>query len=298
MLGLERHAARVTRYIRRLRGGSQPILAEASDGKTYIVKFTDNLQGPNLAFNESMGTELFRACGLPVAPCEVLKVTDSFLAQNPACWLETPQGRRRPVAGLCFGSRYLGGEDVKLFEILPGSYLERVKNATDFWLAWLLDVSADHSDARQAIFCERHPGQLEAVFIDFGHMFGGATGSDRGGNVRTSRHMDQRIYPRVSRRFLLTFRKILDTLDTDYLWRQLLALPDEWKAKSAIENFKGGLDRLSDPSFLDRTFDRVLENYQASERERSNLICGQKEQLPVLRPGVQPVARGRGVVVC
>ena len=47
----------VTRHIQKLRGGSQPILAEASDGRLYVVKFANNPQGANLLFNESMGRD-------------------------------------------------------------------------------------------------------------------------------------------------------------------------------------------------------------------------------------------------
>ena len=212
MPALRKHFALVTRYLRSLRGGSQPILAEANDGNIYVVKFTDNLQGPQLPFNESMGTELYRACGLRVAPWKVLQITESFLDRNPASWSETPQGRRRPAAGLCFGSRFLGGQSSRLFEIMPESYFQRAKNASDFWLAWMLDVCANHSDARQAIFCEEPSGQLEAVFIDFGHMFGGATGRDPFRHFRTSRYLDERIYPCIKPEFLLTIRRIVDTL--------------------------------------------------------------------------------------
>jgi len=49
----------VTQFIRKVRGGSQAILAKASDGRMYVVKFRNNHQGPNQLFNECMGTELY-----------------------------------------------------------------------------------------------------------------------------------------------------------------------------------------------------------------------------------------------
>src|SRR5580700_5874154 len=96
---------KMVRYLRSLRGGSQPFLAQASDGLFYVVKFAHNLQGPNLLFNESAGTELFRCCGLAVPEWRPLLVTSDFLDQNPGCWMRTAEEVLRPNAGLCFGSR-------------------------------------------------------------------------------------------------------------------------------------------------------------------------------------------------
>ena len=46
----------------------QPILAQASDGHQYVIKFENNLQGRSLLFNEAIGSELYGACQLPVSP--------------------------------------------------------------------------------------------------------------------------------------------------------------------------------------------------------------------------------------
>lgn len=249
----------VRRHIRGLRGGSQPILAEASDGNVYVVKFLDNLQGPHVLFNESMGTELYRACGLHTSPWEVLRVTNSFIDRNPSCWLETPAGMRRPAAGLCFGSRYLGGNGGELFEVLPGGYFHRVMNGADFWLAWVVDVCANHTDIRQAIFCEEPSRYLEAVFIDFGHMFGGPKG-DANPHFRASRYRDERVYPRPNAQFLLTLRKILANLRLDQLLHQHSNLPEEWKSCSAEQALFASLNRLSNSRFVKRTLETLVDS--------------------------------------
>lgn len=290
MFALEKHAL-VTRYIRSLRGGSQPILAEASDGNMYVVKFMKSLQGPHLLFNEGMGTELYRSCGLPVAPWTVLQVSDRFLDQNPGCWSETVEGRQRPAAGLCFGSRFLDPGGTSLYEVLPGSYFQRVRNARDFWVGWVLDVCADHSDSRQAIFCEEASGHLESVFIDFGHMFGGASGGELNRPFRTSRYRDERIYPHVTSRFLLTLRRILGNLDTDRLWQRLAAIPDDWKSASSIRSLTRCLGRLSDASFVERTANAMVKSHQLSHSDK--LAPCRERRLPVsiLRPSLQREAR-------
>ncbi len=286
----------VTHYIRSLRGGSQPILAEASDGNIYVVKFAGNLQGPHLPFNDSMGTELYRACGLPTTPWKALKVCNSFLDRNPACWLETPEGRRKPTAGLCLGSRFLGDQGTTLFEVLPGSYFQRVENAADFWLAWLVDVCTNHSDARQAIFCEKPSRQLAAVFIDFGYMFGGGTGTDPFRDSRQSRYRDRRIYPRINSGALRTLRKTVNTMDTDQVFRQLAVLPDEWKTRSAIQNLTRCLDCLSDISTTERTQDEMVKSHQLDASENLHPSCGRNTASASLHPGVQPLARNRRAV--
>ena len=164
MSALGRKSVRLSRFIRNLRGGSQPILVQASDGLLYVVKFTNNLQGANLPFNESVGTELYRACGLAVPAWKPLLVSDAFLDRNPDCWMQTSKGRLRPDSGMCFGSRFLGGDGIRLLEILPGTSFKRVRNNKSFWLAWMIDICAHHADGRQAIFVEDAEGWLNAFF--------------------------------------------------------------------------------------------------------------------------------------
>jgi hypothetical protein len=91
-------------YIRKLRGGSQPILVRADDGLVYVVKFSNNLQGPNLPFNEALGTELFRVAGFNVPKWRLVEVSDDFIDRNPSCWMETECGKLKPDSGWCFGS--------------------------------------------------------------------------------------------------------------------------------------------------------------------------------------------------
>lgn len=267
MTGLSEDFAVVTRYIRNLRGGSQPILAEASDGLLYVIKFRNNLQGPNLTFNEAMGAELYRACGFPVAPWKPLLVSDAFLDQNPACWLQTPEGALRPASGVCFGSCFLGGDGVRLFEILPGSYFQRVQNRRDFWVSWLVDICAQHADNRQAIFEEGITGKLNAVFIDHGHMFGGPKG-DQNPHFKASRCLDARIYDDKAASFVLTRAELGDKLRVERLWDQVQTLPIEWKVNSAVGNFARCLDRLSDSRFTQRVWDTMIgSQLQANTRK-------------------------------
>jgi hypothetical protein len=286
----------VMQHIRKLRGGSQPILAQASDGLIYVVKFTNNLQGANLPFNESIGSELYCACGLQVPSWKPLLVTGSFIDRNPDCWIQTPEGRLRPDPGLCFGSRFLGGDGIRLLEILPGTSFKRVRNHKSFWLAWLIDICAGHADNRQAIFLEDAMRGLEAFFVDQGHLFGGPKGEQQP-RFLASRYLDPRIYPNVSSKELLNFQKVARCLDVDQLWQRIQALPDDWKTKSAIDRFAQCLCRLSTPNLLQNILDTMVEaQQQANEHEEIKQSNGRKLKASVLRPRIQAAGLGYRLV--
>jgi len=279
--------AYLTQFIRNLRGGSQPILVQASDGHTYVVKFANNLQGPNVLFNESAGSELYRACGLRVPEWRALWISDEFIDKNPDCWIQTPEGRLRPASGLCFGSRFLGERGNRLLEVLPRTSFERIHNPSSFWLAWLIDVCSEHVDNRQAIFTEDTNGWLNAHFVDFGHLFGGPKANMKK-NYRASRYLDSRIYVEVSSKTLLDLERVAKTLDADRLWERIVAIPAEWKQESALKSVEYCLQKLAMPLYVQsllRTLTGSLE--RRAETESRDFRSGRKPLREILRPGVQ-----------
>jgi hypothetical protein len=294
MPGLEKNTVALTSHLSNLRGGSQPILARASDGQQYVVKFADNPQGPNLLFNECMGSELFRACGLAVPEWKLLWLGDAFLDRNPACWIQTEQGAVRPQPGWCFGSRYLGSDGARLLEILPGSSFQRVTNQESFWLAWLLDICAGHADNRQAIFRPSLQGGLDAFFVDFGHLFGGPKG-ELNLSFQASRYLDARIYASVSSLYLLNLRRIVRCLDAERLGQWMQTLPEQWKTATAQQGYAQCMDRLSCPAQLEQTLEAMLHSIQQGQRrEQSGRQDGREFPLSVLRFGVQAAGMGNG----
>lgn len=245
MSALAKDSVFVTRFLRKLRGGSQPILVEASDGFTYVVKFSNNPQGQNVLFNEAMGTELYRSVDLPVPVWRQLNITEEFLNQTPRCWIESAEGFVKPDAGVCFGSRYLGRQGVRLWEILPGSAFQRVENKDDFHLAWILDICASHTDNRQAVF-EDHLDGIYAVFVDHGHLFSGADGLVRRPKPSASAYLDLRIYDRNQDHHGVDIAKVVLNINVDKLWRRAQQLPIEWLTDTALRNFAECLGVLSD----------------------------------------------------
>ena len=277
----------VTHFIKSLPGGSQPILVRADDGLLYVAKFTNNLQGQNLPFNEGVGTELYRALHLKVPKWKPLLLTVEFLDKNPGCWLQTPGGSLRPASGLCFGSRFLGEDNKRLLEILPGNRFRRISNRGDFWLAWLIDICAGHADNRQAIFLESKRGQDRAYFVDHGHMFCGPRGQDRP-HFMASRHLDPRIYFGVSSRYLVAMQRAAMGLNLERLMDYMHALPDEWMVASAVDEFSRCLNRLSDARLLENVVETMVSALRRGPAfEPADTNNERRPATERLRPGVQ-----------
>jgi len=271
---------------------SQPILAQASDGFHYVVKFNNDSRWPNLAFNESAGTELYRACGLAVPHWEPLLVTDSFLDANVNCWMQSEWGSVRPAPGLCFGSRFLGVEGARLLEVLGGTSFQRVRNRSSFWMAWLIDVCAEHVDNRQALFLEEADGWLNAFFVDQGHFFGGPK-ADQQCDFRASRYLDARIYGRVTSEQMAHFLGVARSLDADKIWKRAQALPDEWKTESGLRSFANCLSKLSNSDLLLNIADTLVDTIdRSSTRERIQMFGDRTTPVAILRPGIQATGRG------
>jgi hypothetical protein len=271
----------VRRFIRILNGGSRPILAEASDGLFYVVKFANNPQGPSVLFNEAMGAALYREFGLPVPEWTPLRVANSFFDQNPVCRNETWDGRCHRTSGLCFGSRFVGGDGIRLKEILPKCDFRKVKNLQDFWLAWLLDACADHVDNRQAIFRQEEDGQLTAFFVDSGHMFGGANNDLHCKPFAVSHYWDYRIYPFPAVCSILDFpimqtHRAVGSLRAEYLWNQMKNLPDEWVSTQALEAYANCMNLLANPELLQTLYESMVDLVR--QRRVSEAFDPQREQ--------------------
>jgi len=281
----------VTRYLRILSGGSQPILAEASDGYIYVVKLGNNPQGPNLLFNESAGTEVYRACGLSVPSWKPLLVSDSFIDDNPRCWFCTGKGDRiRPERGLCFGSRYLGGDGRTLRQGLPGNYFKRVGNRNSFWLAWMVDTCAGHADNRQAVFLEDAKRRLTAFFVDQGHLFGGTDGKEWR-HFSAGCYLDARIYGDLSSRQSLRMLRVAEALDVDRLWRRVQQVTGDWKTPSGVARFEEFLGRISDSGFLRDLVDTMTDPCQIEMRQRERTPDVERKPA-ILRFGIQAAQLG------
>ena len=272
VLALKKGLVLATGFLRRLGGCTQPILAQASDGLAYVVKFTNNVTGSNVNFNEAMGTELYRACGLAVPAWRTVYVSGDFIDRNPDCWMtgiDQQAERIRPSVGLCFASRFLDGKDARLVEILPGTAYCRVRRSRNFWTAWLLDACSLHSDARQAIFHRRDDACYDATFVDHGHMFGGPDGRDTP-RPGFARFWDPRIYPFLSSEDRSEILGRFKSFDSDALWRKLETLPEQWVTQLEPNAFHTALDNLSCARVLEETLDLLISSHRKWFEERES----------------------------
>lgn len=253
-----------------LRGSSHPILAGASDGLLYVVKMAGAGAGPNVLFNEAAGTELYAWAGLPGAAWRPVRLTRKLLRQYRKFW-PAELAENCAESTLCFGSRYLGGEGV--FEILASTMFKRIRNARDFWLAWLLDLCACHADNRQCIFAEDAQRRLRSIFIDHGHMFGGPDGG-RVPHSCTARYLDKRVYGDVSARFILSLGDLLLNSNSEELWSRVEAIPAEWSTRSARDAFVNCLQKLSSK----REMEGLLEVLLASRDQNRRQIADERRR--------------------
>jgi len=258
-------------FMRKLGGGSQPILVRANDGYFYIVKFLDNPQGPNLLFNEALGTELYRRVGLLTPEWRPVHVSEDFLDRYPECWMETQDGRLRPKAGWCFGSRYLSLRNSVVFEILPNGRFSDISNRRDFWTARVLDAFCGHADNRQALFLGPDSRSLRAYFIDHGHLFWGPFGTDYR-SCMASQYLDPGIYADASAEDADRVQGAILSLDIKAFSNVPGSLPDGWRTEAAISALERFTSQVSDPIKVRKLVGSILmaENIgEAHARRRS-----------------------------
>ncbi len=159
-------------HVRRMRGGAQSHLMRGSDGHFYVVKFQNNPQHLRVLANELLATRLAERIGLPVPATKIVTV-DEWLIQNTA---ELRVEISNPVpcqAGLQFGARYVcDPAEAQVFDYLPESMLEKVRNREAFAGMLALDKWLGNANGRQAVFWKKaREKKYNVSFIDQGYCF-------------------------------------------------------------------------------------------------------------------------------
>lgn len=166
-------------FLFKLCGSSQPSIIQGSDGKFYVAKF-NGFPGRQSLANEVVGTELIRRMGLPGPAWAAVELSDKFIDDNPRLrFCNGDSDPIRPVAGLHFGSRLIeAADDQRTYQMIPHTWISRIKNRADFLGMLILDLWANNCDRRQAVFLTDVHNQLHSHFIDNDFMFGGKFGND------------------------------------------------------------------------------------------------------------------------
>src|SRR5215831_17081708 len=92
------------RLIRKMRGGAQAHLIEASDGHCYVVKFHNNPQHRRILANEWIGATFMAYLGIATPEVAMIEVTETFLEAQPEIYFQTGRERRAVLPGWHFGS--------------------------------------------------------------------------------------------------------------------------------------------------------------------------------------------------
>ena len=157
-----------------MRGGAQSQLMLGADGKLWVVKFQNNPQDVRVLANELIATRLAAAVGLTVPACDVVEVTEWLVANTLDMFVERARGeRQRYVAGLQFGSQFVGGlMPGQVVDYLPEQQLDEVRNLAEFSGMLCIDKWAGNCNGRQAVFERKgREKKYRATFIDQGFCF-------------------------------------------------------------------------------------------------------------------------------
>lgn len=251
-----------------MKGASCPVLTAANDGQHYIVKLAHDAEGA-IAFNESAGSELFSACGLSTAPWVPLTLTQEVIDEAI---------KRRPEMSGCFaemkpglycGSQYLGAPGTRLFQALPADDLARVRNRVSFWLAWLVDVCAEQTCRRQAVFVKDHTQSIDAFFVDHGGLFRGPRRNAHP-DFAASRHSDEHIYIYLRPSEMAGIPRILNSLNTDKLYQKINSLPEVWRSSTSLSAFEDCLDRIANHALLEE----IMHGLDHIHRTNPRILLG------------------------
>lgn len=164
--------------LRRMRGGAQAQLIEASDGHFYIVKFRNNPQHRRILINELVTSTLLDYLGIPAAPTAVIQLDDLFLAAHPHIQLTAGRQTYPPNTGWHFASRFPGHPDrTVVYDYLPDALLQRLPSFDPFLGILAVDKWIGNADSRQAIFvpppADDPAATMQVLMIDHGFAFNG-----------------------------------------------------------------------------------------------------------------------------
>jgi hypothetical protein len=223
-------ALSAVQQIRRMRGGSQSQLMRASDGHFYITKFQGNPQHTRVLANEFLASRLGSYLGLPMPEVALIEVSEWLVNNTPELRFDMAGLAIPCSSGLQLGSRYVADpERDMVFDYLPESMMERIRNLQDFARVLVLDKWAGNADGRQAIFTKPATARkYTATFIDQGYCFNAGEWNFpdsplRGVYARNCvyQHVTgwDSLEPALSR---------AEQMDSAELWALTKGLPEEW----------------------------------------------------------------------
>ena len=170
------------RLIRKMRGGAQAHLIEASDSNFYVVKFLNNPQHRRILVNEWISFVFLDFLGISTPEAGIVRISDTFLRENPETYIQLGTKQRPVEPGWHFGSRFPGDPARNVvYDFLPDALLQQVENLDEFRGALVFDQWMGNADSRQSVFFRAQVKQgsesprmgFVAQMVDHGFVFEG-----------------------------------------------------------------------------------------------------------------------------
>ena len=248
-----------------MRGGAQSHLMFADDGHYYVVKFQNNPQHIRVLANELLATRIAERVGLPVPIIEVVEVSSWLIGNTPDLRIRVGSSSIPCQHGLALGARFvLGPLEGQVFDYLPASALDRVRNLDAFAGMLALDKWTCNTNGRQAVFWKKtRDKKYTATFVDQGYCFNAGEWSYPDSPLRG-------VYPRnevyAEVRGWESFEPWLsriENIDPTILWEIAETVPPEWYGSAVDE-----LERLVEELIKRRGLVRdLIEMFRTTTRE-------------------------------
>ena len=248
-----------------MRGGAQSHLMFADDSHYYVVKFQNNPQHIRVLANELLATRIAERLGLPVPVMEVIEVTEWLIDNTPDLRMRIASSVTPCQHGLALGARFvLRPLEGQVFDYLPVSALDRVRNLDAFAGMLAFDKWTCNTNGRQAVFWKRtRDKKYTATFVDQGYCFNAGEwnypdsplrGVFPRNEVYTEIYGWESFDPWLSR---------IENMDAGILWEITETVPPEWYGSALDE-----LERLIEELIRRRSRVRdLIESFRNSSRE-------------------------------
>ena len=247
-----------------MRGGAQSHLMFADDGHYYVVKFQNNPQHIRVLANELLATRIAERVGLPVPIMEVVEVSSWLIENTPDLRIRIGASSTPCQHGLALGARFvLGPLEGQVYDYLPASALDRVRNLDAFAGMLALDKWTCNTNGRQAVFWKKsRDKKYTATFVDQGCCFNAGEWNYPDSPLRG-------VYPRnevyAGVRGWESFEPWLsriENIDPNILWEIAETVPPEWYGSAVDE-----LERLIEQLIARRSRIReLIEAFRDSSR--------------------------------
>lgn len=237
----------------------------ADDGHFYVVKFQNNPQHVRVLANELLATRIAERVGLPVPVTEVMEVSAWLIENTHELRMRSGGNSFLCHAGHALASRFvIDPLEGQIFDYLPESALERVRNLNAFAGMLALDKWTCNTNGRQAVFWKKSRERLyTATFIDQGYCFNAGEWSFPDSPLRG-------VYPRnqvyAGVRGWESFEPWLsriESIDPQALWQIAEIVPPEWYG-SASDDLEKLLEELLGRCSRVR---QLIETFRNSSRE-------------------------------